>query len=198
MWCGECYTSRPGIDFHIRTLGDEPGQNEKNPKDAAKIEKAWGRKTPKRETISKLEMTITLRYRLSVICVYSGKLRKIDPLPSNPQDNLLLACVHRMNLDAFWSRSQDTVHRNRDKLADKLSLSQLNGLEGPCIHDGPYPDYDHCGYEVAIDMLLTSRRPGRNSKTHLQFNTIRKLQSAYGNQVRSSPQSTKRVMALGD
>jgi hypothetical protein len=37
----------PGIEFHIRTLGDEPGQNEKDPKDAARIEKAWGRKTQK-------------------------------------------------------------------------------------------------------------------------------------------------------
>jgi hypothetical protein len=103
-----------------------------------------------------------------------------------------------MNLDAFWSRAQDTVHGKRDKLADKVSLSQLVGLEGPCIHNGPYPDYGHCGYEVVIDMLLMSRQTGRNSKTHLQFDTIRKLHSAYGNQVRSSPQSTKRVRALGD
>jgi hypothetical protein len=77
-------------------------------------------------------------------------------------------------------------------------LSNLAGLRGPCVHDGPYPDYDHCGYEVAIGMLLMSRRPGRNSKSHLQFDTIRKLQSAYGNQVRLSPQYTRTVMALGD
>jgi hypothetical protein len=102
-----------------------------------------------------------------------------------------------MNLDAFWSRAEDTVKGNRDKLADKLSLSNLVGLHGPCIHDGPYSDHDHCGYEVAIDMLLMSRRPGRNSKSHLQFDTIQKLQSAYGNQVRLSPQSTRAVMALG-
>jgi hypothetical protein len=87
---------------------------------------------------------------------------------------------------------------NRDKLADKLSLSHLVGLKGPYVHDGPYPDYDHCGYEVAIDMLLMSRRPGKNARSHLQFDTIRKLQSAFGNQVWSSPQSTRTVMALGD
>jgi hypothetical protein len=103
-----------------------------------------------------------------------------------------------MNLDAFWSGAEYTVKGNRDKLADKLSLSNLVGLHGPCLHDGPYPDHDHCEYEVAIDMLLMSRRPGRNSKSHLQFDTIQKLQSAYGNQVRSSPQSTCMVMALGD
>jgi hypothetical protein len=111
---------------------------------------------------------------------------------------MLLGCIRRMNLDAFWSRAEDTVNGNRDKLADTLTLSNLVGLQGLCVHDGPYPDYDHCGYEVAIDMLLMSRPTGRNSKSHLQFDTIRKLQSAYGNQVRSSPQSTRTVMALRD
>ena len=48
MWCGECYTSNPEINFHIWMLGDEPGQNEKDPKDKARIEKAWGRKEPKK------------------------------------------------------------------------------------------------------------------------------------------------------
>jgi hypothetical protein len=102
-----------------------------------------------------------------------------------------------MNLDAFWSRAEDTVKGNRDKLADKLSLSNLVRLHGPCIHNGPYPDHDHCGYEVAIDMLLMPRRPGRNSKSHPQFDTIRNLQSAYGNQVRPSLETTRTVMALG-
>jgi hypothetical protein len=157
MWCGECYTSRPGIYFHIRTPGDEPGQNEKNPKDAVRIEKAWGRKKPKRRDYIKARNGDHLLVPFECdLCIFR-KLRKTDPLPSNPPDDLLLACVRRMNLDAFWSRAQDTVHGKRDKLADKLSLSQLVGLEGPCIHDGPYPDYDHCGYEVAIDMLLMSR-----------------------------------------
>jgi hypothetical protein len=72
-----------------------------------------------------------------------------------------------MNLNAFWSRAKDTVKENRDKLADKLSLSKLVGLQGPCVRDGPYPYRDHCGYEVAIGMLLMSRRPGRNSSSHL-------------------------------
>jgi hypothetical protein len=109
-----------------------------------------------------------------------------------------LACICQINLDTFWSRAEDTVKGNRDKLVDKVSLSNLVGLQGSCVHDRPYPDHDHCGYEVAINMLLMSRRPGRNSKSHLQFDTIRKLQSAYGNQVRSSPQSTRTVMALGN
>jgi hypothetical protein len=73
MWCGERYTSRPRIDFHIWMLGDKPGQNKMNPKDAARIEMAWERKTQKRETTSRLIMAITFWYLLSVICVYSER-----------------------------------------------------------------------------------------------------------------------------
>jgi hypothetical protein len=52
--------SKPGIEFHVWTLGDEPGQNEKDPRDAsARIEKAWGRKTKKRGTTLLLGTAIT-------------------------------------------------------------------------------------------------------------------------------------------
>jgi hypothetical protein len=198
VWCGECYILKPIIEFHIRTLGDEPGQNEKDPRDAARIEKAWGRKKPKKGDCLNARNSDYLKVPFECdLCIFP-KLKKTDPLPRDPQDDPLLACVRCMTLDSFWSRAWDTVHGNREKLADKLALSQLVGLQGPCIHDGPYPDYNHYGYEVAIDMLLMSRRAGRNSKIHLQFDTIRKLQLVYGNQARSSPQSTKTVMALDD
>jgi hypothetical protein len=178
-------------------------KTERKPRYTARIKKAWERKNPKKEDY--LEARDGEHLFLAPFecdgCIFR-KLEKSDPIPRDPQDDLLLACIRRMkNLDAFWSRAEDTVNGNRDKLANTLTLSSLVGLRGgPCVHDGPYPDYDHCGYEVAINMLLlSSRRPGRNSKSHLQFDTIRKLQPAYGNQVRSSPQSiTMTVMALGD
>jgi hypothetical protein len=172
---------------HVRTLGDKPGQNERNPRDTARIEKAWGRKKPKKGDYLKARNGDHFMAPFECdLCVFR-KLKKSDPTSGDQQDDLLQACIRRMNLDDFWSRTKDMVNGNRDKLADTLTLSNLVGLRGPCVHDGPYPDYDHCSYEVTIDMLLMSRRPGRNSKSHLQFDTIRKLQSAYGNQVRSSP-----------
>jgi hypothetical protein len=149
MWFGECYTSKPRIDFHVRTLGDKPGQNEKDPKDAARIEKAWGRKNPRKGDYFNDRNGDHLMVPFECdLCIFR-KLGKMDPLSRDPQDNILLACVRRMNLDAFWSRARDNVHGNRDKLADKLALSRLVGLQGPCIHDGPYPGYDHCGYEAS-------------------------------------------------
>jgi hypothetical protein len=178
------------VEFHVKTLGDEPGQNEKNPRDTAKVEKAWGRKNPKKgDSLRARNGDHFLAPFECDICIF-WKLKMSDLSLRDPQDDLLLACIRRMNLDAFCNRAKDTVNGNREKLADMLTLSDLVGLRGPCVHDGPYPDYDYCGYEVAIGMLLMSRRPGRNSKTHLQFDTIRKLQSVYGNQVRLSPQLT--------
>jgi hypothetical protein len=46
MWYRECCTLSTGVEFHIRALGDEPGQNEKT-KDVARIQKAWGKKSKK-------------------------------------------------------------------------------------------------------------------------------------------------------
>jgi hypothetical protein len=104
-----------------------------------------------------------------------------------------------MNLDAFWSRSSNTINGHRGKLEHSLKLSKLVGLlEGPHQHEGPMPPYDHCGYEVAIQMLLNSRNPGRYSKNYCQWDTIRKLRTAFANQVRASPQANRKAVSMGD
>jgi hypothetical protein len=105
--------------------------------------------------------------------------RKLDPF--SEQDKLLLACIHRMNLDAFWSRTLDTVNGQRGKLEHSMGLGQLVGLGGPYEQDGPLPPFDHCGYEVAVLLLLNSRNPGRHSKEYCQWDTIRKIRTAYAN-----------------
>jgi hypothetical protein len=103
-----------------------------------------------------------------------------------------------MNLDAFWSSATATVHGNRDKIKMSLRMSRLVGLSGPYNHDGPLPSYDHCGYEIAIEILLYSRRQGKYSKKNLQFDTIRKLRTAYSNHVRASSQANQEATSLGD
>jgi len=130
-------------------------------------------------------------------CIFR-KLSHRDPRQASPQDQLLLAGIRRVNLDAFWSRAKSTVDGNASELRKGLKISQLVGLDGPCVHLGPLPEHDHCGYEVAIQMVLYSRRPGLNASTHLQMDTIRKLRSAFGNQARSAPQSTGESLSLGD
>ena len=131
------------------------------------------------------------------LCVFR-KLRQHNPVSSNPQDVLLLACIRRMNLDAFWSRASSTSRGNRDKVRQMLSFSDIVGLNGPFRHEGPFPNFDHCGYEVAIGMLLYSTNTGKLHSDHLQYDTIRKCQSTFGNQVRASPQATAETLVLLD
>ena len=131
------------------------------------------------------------------LCVFR-KLRKHSPDRSQSEQRLLLACMRRMILDAFWSRASPTVRGNRDNARMAMELSRLVGLSGTAVHDGPLPDYDHCGYEVAIQMLLKSRSPGKHSKEHCQFDAIRKICSSHGNQVRASPQANRQVLSLSD
>ena len=76
---------------------------------------------------------------------------------------------------------------NRAQLG--IDLSKLVGLEGPYKDTGTYPPYDHCGYQVAVVILLQSRMPVKYSAEYAQYQTIRKHRSTFGNQIRASTQS---------
>jgi hypothetical protein len=114
------------------------------------------------------------------LCIFR-KLKSRTPIPGSHSDDLLLACIRRVNLDTFWSRTRGTVEGNRDKVAFAIKLSSTVGLLGPYEAHGHLPDFDHCGYEVAIEMVLHSRRSGNHSKDYVQFDTIRKLRSSFWN-----------------
>ena len=90
------------------------------------------------------------------LCIFR-KLRKIDPRPDNSQDELLLVCIRRINLDAFWARATTTVNQNRRQVNSSLEFSKVLGLPGSFEHEGPYPVRDHCGYKIACNTLLYSR-----------------------------------------
>ena len=78
-----------------------------------------------------------------------------------------MACIRQVNLDAFWSRATGTVETNTRLGKNSLKLSQLVGLEGFMRHDGKLPAFGQYGYEVAINILLASRRPRRHSSSIL-------------------------------
>ena len=92
-----------------------------------------------------------------------------------------------MNLDAFWARARSTVTENTSRIKRTIKFSNSLGLLGPFEHTGPYPDHDHCGYEVAAAILMNSRRPGRYHKSHTQFETVRMLKSSYSSHFNSTP-----------
>ena len=131
------------------------------------------------------------------LCIFR-KLKGHNPGLKNETDSLLLACIRRANLDAFWSSASSTVEGNMRKTKLALNFSSRLGLKGPYSQDGPLPNYDHCGYEVAIQMLMNSLNKGRNNPNYTQFDTIRKIRTAYSNQVRASNQASCLSVTIND
>jgi hypothetical protein len=87
------------------------------------------------------------------LCIFR-KLKHQETWANSNQDNLLMACIRRISLDAFWSRATSTVLANRDKMKQALALSKLVGLQGPYIHIETMPPNDTFGYEVAVQIVL--------------------------------------------
>jgi hypothetical protein len=81
-------------------------------------------------------------------------------------------------------------------VAQGLRHSKLLGLTGPYLATGPLPYYDHCGYEVDLQLLTDYRERGKYQLTHKQFDSISNLRSAYSKQTRSSAQVASHPMAL--
>ena len=120
-------------------------------------------------------------------CIFR-KLRGEEPDPKSVQDKYLMVCVRRMNLDAFWSRATSTVAQNTRNAKKMIEKSMKVGIPyGPFMSHGPFPSYDHCGYQVAYLMLDSSLDEGKYHTDRKQFDTIRKFRSVYSNHVRATP-----------
>ena len=86
-----------------------------------------------------------------------------------------------MDLDAFWSRANTTVANNLRLVKNLINLPKSIDLDSPFLSCGPMPHCDHCGYHVAVSMLLMLFKPRRHDKNYTKFETIRHLRSYYNN-----------------
>jgi hypothetical protein len=105
------------------------------------------------------------------------------------QDDVLLMCIRRANLDAFWSRESATVRQNQREGVRGLVLSARLGVDNPYPERRPYPVGDSFGMLIACQSLLKSLDGGRNTGT-IQFETMRKLRSHYANFYHTLPEGT--------
>jgi hypothetical protein len=80
------------------------------------------------------------------------------------------------------------MRANAKSIQKGCALSASLGLI-PSLEPCPLPTHDHCGYGVAIQMLLASQEPGHYSSVYKQFDTIRRLKTAFGNLVRAFGQA---------
>jgi hypothetical protein len=107
-----------------------------------------------------------------------------NPVLGNPADDESVCLIRRANLDAFWSRTTNTVTNNLRNLKSVINLAGQLGLK-ILPNRGRFQLKDEFGMGVAMLVLKKSLQPGRNGK-FVQFGTVRRLRTAYGNFWKSS------------
>jgi hypothetical protein len=198
MWCGACYTSSERVKFRVQEPALGLGESEKDPWNQAWLERAWGKRHQPPDDFLKARDGDHMMVPFECDDCILHKLNGVSVDPESQRDVLVMATIRRANLDCFWSRSTGTVRGNKDKLILGAEMLGLVNLSGGYNHEGPMPDYNHCGYKIAMQMLLYSRRPGQKRRSYLQLDTVRKLRTSYSNQVRCSPQAARETLSLGD
>ena len=119
-------------------------------------------------------------------CWFSNLTHKIPNVMFH-SDARLLAYIRRVNLDILWSREPSTVGSTYRTLKKAKTMSNELGLLPVHIAVGPWPLSDTCGFQVALEILRASQQPGRNTVAYTQFDSIRKIRSAYINALESAP-----------
>ena len=101
-------------------------------------------------------------------------------------DLRILGYIRRVNLDVIWSRSPGTIVNTKNGIVNLIECWKDLGLEINLPKVGPCPVADHIGFDVALFQLRYSQRGGQNRTTHLQFDSVRKLRTAYARAPASS------------
>ena len=94
-------------------------------------------------------------------------------------DTLIIGYIRRVNLDGMWARSPSTVASVKSGLVKLIKSWKEVGVTIDLPALGPWPLNDKVGFRLAIGQLRLSQKPGKNARTHLQYDTIRRLRSSY-------------------
>ena len=183
MWCADCYTPHVSDRFPIAKPTDNSGFEWRSVKDKNKFKHA-------REGD---HLLVSFECDLCIFRNLTGR----NPLRSSPKDDLLMCCIRRMNLDAFWGRASQTVDGTKRAVKQMLGMWEMVGVEPSLPALGPFPVGDNFGYRVAIAMLLKSLEPGRHTKGNQQFETIRKMRAAFSNIYAASVEGAAALRSSG-
>ena len=164
-WHGSCYKLRKGDVFPIAKLEELEGVND--PDTELRFKQA--------------------RNGDNLMCPFQCDLchfRNIqfrDPEGGKRQDRNLLVAIRRANIDAFWGRSESTVKNNKSNLRRLVAIANDDyGITSPLPEMGPHELKDNWGMGLAASLLGKSLDKGIYGPT-VQFETARKLRSAYSN-----------------
>ena len=183
-WCGPCYTPHPTDKFHINLPADEDGYSWlAHEEDQFRF----------RQARNGDHLMTPFQCDWCLFRLVTGRV----PRSTARHDVFLLCILRRCNLDAFWGRESSTVLANRRNLDQLIHLWDNLLDTTPVLPSlGPYPAYDCFGVTVAVGLLVKSLNPGKYAD-HTQFETMRKLRSAYSNLYHASAGGSTAMMTLG-
>ena len=170
-WCGKCYQESPNDNF--------PRLDDRLSGSDLEVDLAYTQNRYRCARDGDHLMGVPFECDLCSFRNVTGR----DPVKGSDRDDFTLAAIRRVLLDVMWAREPDTVASNwsRSKrdyrmAVDNLSIDYrtiLPALGNPTVGD-------RVGLGVALTTVLASLRPGKHS-SNVQFDTIRKTQTWYGN-----------------
>ena len=183
VWCGPCYTPHPLDKFYHHCSKDEDGFE-------------WGPKEDAtRFRVARAGDHLLVPFQCD-LCSFQNLTRR-NPSSSSPQDDFLLCCIRRANLDAVWGRESTTVSATLRGARQLLSFWRVAHLPIELPARGPFPVGNSLGLRVAIGMLIKSLEPGRYSSSYQQFETIQKLRATFSNMHMSSLEGVNNLRTVG-
>ena len=164
-WCGSCYEAPKNLDFQIARPENDKGSKWKKKKDEARFLNARNGDM--------------LCSPFQCDTCWFVNLNKREPQSLSHSDERLMGYIRRVNLDLMWSREQGTVANTLAAVSKGRTMSVELGMVPQPIKLGPWPLADNQGFQTAIEMLRASQKKGKNDKSYVQFDTVRKIRTAY-------------------
>ena len=167
VWCASCYVADQNVKYHINAPEEDEGV-------------VWKRKRDSTKFINARSGDFIFTPFQCDICSFRN-IQKRSPSSSSQADQRLMAYIRRANLDAFWSRTSGTVSGSLVSIRNILKTSDTLNMPPPLEDLGPWPTEDVQGLRLAITILQASQEGERNSTEYTQYDSIRKISSAFGN-----------------
>ena len=106
-------------------------------------------------------------------------IKRCEPNQTSYSDKRLLNYIRRANLDLIWSRAPGTHASTKTGVMNMIKSWKELGITPPLTDLGPHPVDDRVGFQLALAELKYSQNQGINTKFHLQYDSVRKLRTAF-------------------
>lgn len=182
VWCASCCKADLSVDFHIHKPIEDEGV-------------VWKRREDTTKFLSARTGDFLFVPFQCDLCSFRN-LTKRSSEPGSQADVRLLVYIRRATLDAFWSRATGTISRSMTGMRKMLRYCNELRIPPPFEQLGPLPVEDIQELTLAITILKASQEQGKNSSNYTQYDSIRKIRSAYGNHYEASKSASTSTWVL--